>query len=81
MAKKTLNQNAKYVHELIGLIDPDFEFENKPINRFKINNNDSKKIKKSRKYYSAGKSVGAVKSIESAKTIMIRLGESLKNER
>ncbi len=45
MTKKTLNQNAKYVHELIGLIDPDFEFENKPINRFKINNNDTKKIK------------------------------------
>tara|TARA_B100000214_G_C23971288_1_gene630287 strand:- start:498 stop:1502 length:1005 start_codon:yes stop_codon:yes gene_type:complete len=49
--------------------------------KYLSNNNDSKKIRKSRKYYSAGKSVGAVKSIESAKTIMIRLGESLKNER
>ena len=36
MAKKTLNQNAKYVQELINSIEPDFVFSNKPINRFKI---------------------------------------------
>ena len=36
MTKKTLNQNAKYVQELINTIEPDFIFSNKPINRFKI---------------------------------------------
>ena len=44
MTKKTLNQNAKYVHELIDLIEPDLAFSNKPINRLKTvdnNNNDN----------------------------------------
>jgi DNA polymerase len=36
MTKKTLNQNAKYVQELIDTIEPDFIFSNKPINRFKV---------------------------------------------
>ena len=36
MTKKTLNQNAKYVQELINIIEPDFIFSNKPINRFKL---------------------------------------------
>jgi len=36
MTKKTLNQNAKYVHELIKFIESNFVFNNKPINRFKI---------------------------------------------
>ena len=37
MTKKTLNQNAKYVQELINTTEPDFVFSNKPINRFKSN--------------------------------------------
>ena len=43
MTKKVLNQNAKYVQELINTIEPDFIFSNKPINRFKIveNNKDN----------------------------------------
>ena len=43
MTKKTLNQNAKYVHELIDLIEPDLALSNKPINRLKTvsNNNDN----------------------------------------
>ena len=36
MTKNTLNQNAKYVQELIDAIEPDFVFSDKPINRFKI---------------------------------------------
>jgi len=43
MAKKVLNQNGKYVQELINNIEPDFIFSNKPINRFNLiknNNND-----------------------------------------
>ena len=35
MTKKSLNQNAKYVQELINVIEPYFVFENKPINRLK----------------------------------------------
>ena len=35
MTKKSLNQNAKYVQELIDIIEPDFVFSNKPLNRFK----------------------------------------------
>ena len=46
MTKRTLNQNDKYVHELIDFIEPDFVFTNKPVNRFKItldnDNNHSK---------------------------------------
>ena len=43
MTKKTLKQNAKYVHELIDLIEPDLALSNKPINRLKTvsNNNDN----------------------------------------
>ena len=40
MTKRTLNQNAKYVQELIDLIEPDFKFFNKPRNRLKTVNND-----------------------------------------
>ncbi len=36
MIKKTLNQNAKYVQKLIDSIEPDFIYNNKPLNRFNI---------------------------------------------
>ena len=42
MTKKSLNQNGKYVQELINSVEPDFIFSNKPINRFNViekNNN------------------------------------------
>jgi len=42
MTKKTLNQNAKYVQKLINIIEPDFVFSEKPINRLKIVENDKK---------------------------------------
>ena len=41
MTKKTLNQNAKYVHKLVDTIEPDFNFSNKPINRFRVIENGS----------------------------------------
>ena len=44
MTKKDLNQNAKYVQELIDIIEPNFIFENKPINRFKIVKDSEKKV-------------------------------------
>ena len=40
MTKKVLNQNAKYVQELINVIEPDFNFSKKPINRLKVIKND-----------------------------------------
>jgi len=36
MTKKALNQNGKYVQQLIDTIEPDFIFSNKPINRLKV---------------------------------------------
>ena len=41
MTKKALNQNSKYFQELTEIIEPDFVFSNKPINRFEdINKNE-----------------------------------------
>ena len=44
MTKKGLNQNAKYVQEFIDIIEPDFSFDNQPINRFEIVKNGVKNI-------------------------------------
>ncbi len=44
MTKKDLNQNAKYVKKFIDIIEPNFTFENKPINRFKIVKDSEKKV-------------------------------------
>ena len=41
MTKKTLNQNTKYTEQLIDIIEPDFNFSNKPLNRFKTEEIDS----------------------------------------
>ena len=51
MTKNNFNQNGKYVQKLIDIIEPDFFFNNKPINRFNmdegiINNTDRDKSKK-----------------------------------
>ena len=48
MAKKTLNQNAKYVQDLIDSVEPDYIFSSKPLNRFKVfdgNDIDNKREK------------------------------------
>jgi len=44
MTKKTLNQNTKYTQELVDLIEPDFFFNNKPINRFTVTKNDNHNV-------------------------------------
>ena len=36
MTKSSLNQNGKYVQELINTVETDFTFNNKPINRFQF---------------------------------------------
>ena len=48
MAKKTLNQNAKYVQDFIDSVEPDYIFSSKPLNRFKVfdeNDIDNKREK------------------------------------
>ena len=40
MTKKILNQNAKYVQELLETIETDFVYSSKPINRLNVINND-----------------------------------------
>ena len=45
--------------------------------KYHLNNNSSKNIQNKRQFYSAGKSVHTIKNIESATTIMRRLGKSL----
>ena len=44
MTKKTLNQNTKYTQELIDMIEPDFFFNNKPINRFTVTKDDNHNV-------------------------------------
>ena len=36
MTKKALNQNGKCVQEFINIIEPDFIFNNVPLNRLKV---------------------------------------------
>ena len=48
MTKKTLNQNAKYVHDLINSVESDYIFSNKPINRFKVVDVDKNNDKRER---------------------------------
>ena len=38
MTKKILNQNSKNIDELIKTIEPDYIFDDKPINRFDVSN-------------------------------------------
>ena len=49
MTKKTLNQNDKYVQELVDIIEPNFIFSNDAINRFQSikGNNDRRNENKS----------------------------------
>tara|TARA_A100001011_G_C14259767_1_gene821825 strand:- start:661 stop:1380 length:720 start_codon:yes stop_codon:yes gene_type:complete len=49
MTKKALNQNGKYVRELIDTVETDFVFSDKPINRFKVVKNDNN-IEKQNKF-------------------------------
>ena len=48
MTKKYLNQNDKYVNDLINSIEPDFIFTSKPINRFKTEEIEDKNLKKNK---------------------------------
>ena len=42
MTKKAFNQNAKFVQQLIDIVEPDFTFNNRPIDRFKVIKNTNR---------------------------------------
>ena len=48
MTKRYLNQNDKYVNDLINSIEPDFFFASKPINRFKTVEIEDENFKKNK---------------------------------
>ena len=48
MTKKYLNQNDKYVNDLINTIEPDFIFTSRPINRFKTTEIEDKNFNKNK---------------------------------
>ncbi len=50
MTKNTLNQNAKLVQELVDYIEPNFNFNSEPINRFKVIKNEKDSINKNKNY-------------------------------
>ena len=66
MTKKALNQNAKYVQELGDIIEPDFIFDNKPLNRFKIADNieqsDEQNLKKKTRLLELKKKISSIEN-------------------
>ena len=49
MIKKNLKQNAKYAHDLTDIVESNFIFSDKPINRFKIIQSDNSCTNQSKK--------------------------------
>ena len=70
LMKKLLNSRLKHYARLVLNLNSFIRF------KYISNKNDLKNLQKKKQYYSAGKSVHNVKNIESAITIMKRLGES-----
>ena len=66
MSKKELNQNDKMKIDLIDTFEPDFVFNEKPINRFKIiNSNNAKNIlDKTEKLSELKKIINSIKSCD-----------------
>ena len=50
MTKKTLNQNGKYVQELINIIEPNFIFSKEVINRFQSAIDNTDKVNEDKAY-------------------------------
>ncbi len=73
MSKKALNQNSKYVQELVDFIEPNFIFNDKPINRLKTLNHDTSedKIKKLQKLKSKIYSIKNCKIKDNSKNIVM----------
>ena len=66
MSKKELNQNDKIKLDLIDTFEPDFIFNEKPINRFKINNSNNAKniLDKAEKLFELKKKINSIKSCD-----------------
>ena len=66
MSKKELNQNDKIKLDLIDTFEPDFIFNEKPINRFKINNSNNAKniLDKAEKLSELKKMINSIKSCD-----------------
>ena len=66
MSKKELNQNDKIKLDLIDTFEPDFIFNEKPINRFKINNSNNAKniLDKAEKLSELKKIINSIESCD-----------------
>ena len=64
MTKKILNQNAKYDQEFVNTVEPNFIFNNKPINRLKVfeNNINNNEIDKKEKITTLKKKINAIEN-------------------
>jgi uracil-DNA glycosylase len=76
MTKRALNQNGKYVQELIDNIEPDFIFGTKPINRFNAikNNNESNNQSKTEQLLELKKQINSIENCnlrENSKNLII----------
>ena len=66
MSKKELNQNDKIKLDLIDTFEPDFIFNDKPLNRFKINNSNNSKniLEKAEKLSDLKKIINSIESCD-----------------
>ena len=64
MTKKDLNQNAKFEQELINTFEPDFNFSEKPQNRFNTsqNNNAQEILNKAERLVELKKSINSIEN-------------------
>ena len=64
MTKDNLNQNANYRQKLIDMIEPDFIFSTKPINRLNVtkNTNNSNHLNKSQLIFDLKKQINSIEN-------------------
>ena len=64
MTKNNLNQNAIYRQKLLDMIEPDFIFDTKPINRLKVtkNTNNSNHLNKSQLIFDLKKQINTIEN-------------------
>jgi len=79
MAKKTLNQNAKYVQDLIDSVEPDYIFSSKPLNRFKVfDRNDNDKNNKREKLSNLKEKINSIENCilkSNSKNLVMGVGD------
>ena len=79
MAKKTLNQNAKYVQDIIDSVEPDYIFSSKPLNRFKVfDGNDNDKNNKREKLSNLKEKINSIENCilkSNSKNLVMGVGD------